>query len=254
MKAMLKILTKLFLALAVAACAAPAWAQQYASVTDPVTGQTKQYHIFSACPDLAYHCVQDNTHQSKLKAFLVESLDMNSELQRFEFVSVKTDTSQYYIRNASTWRYFQNASDKASLLHPVQFVALRSNTAAFTVTPIGQSGQVLISCTEEDGVTRYLCATDSSSIGQTVDVDAVQDSRFAWYIVDANLAPDAIRALPAAAARPVVNVVGRKIIVAGDPDCQLYDMQGRRLNAAEECPAGIYIVRSRGTQTKVLVK
>ena len=238
-----------------AALALPGQAQQYASTTDPVTGEVKQFHIFSACSELDGYCVEDVTRQSSVIPYRVMPLDMQSKLQQFNFVVVKKDTSQYYIRNDSTYRYLKATPNLGSLLHPVQFATIRSDTKAFTVTAIEGTDQVLLGIEGDDGVMRYLSANDSTTMGTPVLADAVKDSRFAWRIVEASIDPTAIRTLRGPAGRPVVRVEGRRILVGGDDSFQLFDLQGRRLNAALPQPPGIYMVHTHGGQSaKVVVR
>lgn len=231
-------------------CSLTLCAQQYASTTD-ANGNKNYWRIYSACEAYKNKCIQDNSTNSTY-TFYVNDYSASNAKQRFEFVSYASDTTKYYIRNASSRNFFFN---NVIVKNPYCFLMVASakyNTTPFTITPIG-GNQVLISFEMTDGTTYYLNAADDNTVGQKVYIEDALNSRYAWYITDAEVDPTGIQDV-LVEDEVQVNVLDKHIIVAGCKDYSIYDVMGRQQPLTGQRATGMYIVKTPGKNFKIWVR
>lgn len=225
-------------------------AQTYPAKDD--NGNKIYYRIFSADPNYTYKCIQDNT-SNLTYTFLVNDYDATSTKQQFELTFNANNPSQYYIRNRSSRNYFHNMFVVKDLYHFIKPTSDKINAALMTITPLGNN-QVTIQMTGSDDLTYYLNAADAVSVNNTVYLENALDSRFAWYILNANINPET--GIEYIRITPEVNVqtINRKIIVTGCDTYKVFDITGREIQSSGYYSPGIYLIHTPGKNFKVLVQ
>ena len=117
-------------------------------------------------------------------------------------------------------------------------------------TPLGD-GQVTMTY-QEGTTTRYMLVGDTERGPEIFEKKGHKDSSRAWLIYPSTAVPSDIHT--ASGTQVSIQAVGRRIVVSGTSNYDVYDIQGRRVDSEAELLPGVYVVEAAGTVKNVLVK
>ncbi|MBP3471912.1 MAG: RICIN domain-containing protein [Paraprevotella sp.] len=115
---------------------------------------------------------------------------------------------------------------------------------------MGQS-QYSIGGEEEDGIVRYLGACVETEMPPVLDGEPVPGSAFAWKFVKAGIST-AIGSV-AQEEEAVVRVENGGIAVDGNVPHRVYTLDGKEVPSRIRLPKGIYLVKTPGHTTKIMI-
>ena len=200
------------------------------------TGATIYYKIFSASPLYEGMCLQDNTRTDTQYPFGLAAHEAGSRQQEWTLVPGTTEGT-YLLKNRATYR-FVAAAAKANAANQLLF------------TPVGD-GQVTMTY-QEGTTTRYMLVGDTERGPEIFEKKGHKDSSRAWLIYPSTAVPSDIHT--ASGTQVSIQAVGRRIVVSGTSNYDVYDIQGRRVDSEAELLPGVYVVEAAGTVKNVLVK
>ena len=129
--------------------------------------------------------------------------------------------------------------------------AAKANAAnQLLFTPVGD-GQVTMTY-QEGTTTRYMLVGDTERSPEIFEKKGHKDSSRAWLIYPSTAVPSDIHT--ASGTQVSIQAVGRRIVVSGTSNYDVYDIQGRRVDSEAELLPGVYVVEAAGTVKNVLVK
>lgn len=199
-------------------------------------GQTIYYKIVSAAPDYYGQklCLQDVSNQVASGKFQYTLTQAEETNKRQDWVLVTADAAKgtYYLRNRMTYRYISLSGEWIGNFMGLTF-STKNTGNAITVTPL-QDKQVTLSYQTTNGL-RYLGATDITRPASQMP-SSMQDTPWAWYIIDADALMTGIDTPEAEQAS------------------QVCDLQGRILPPEAIKRPGIYVIKYPAHTRKVYIR
>lgn len=224
-------------------------AQKYPQTVD---GSTVYYKLLSACPLYAGQelCLEDKSRTDNTYPYRLTALDPTARLQEWVLVSVSKEQETYHLRNRGSYRYISTESTWVGNFKVLGFATRPIESNALTITDLGDD-QVAISYEDTYGK-RYLSATDVSQ-AQADMPTSLKDTQWAWKIYRADDLASGIHEACTPAVR--VWVEGQRIQVSGADTWEVTDVAGIRIPATQPVQRGhVYLVRARGTITKIIAE
>lgn len=228
---------------------ASALAQKYPQTAD---GSTVYYKLLSACPQYAGQelCLEDRSRTDNTYPYHLATLDPTARLQEWVLVSADKEQETYHLRNRSSYRYVSTDCTWVGDFKVLGFATRAIASNALAITDLGDD-QVAISYDDSYGK-RYLSATDVSQAQADMPA-SLKDTQWAWKIYRADDLANGIHEACAPAVR--VWVEGQRIHVSGADTWEVSDVAGMRIPTTQPVqPGHVYIVRARGTITKIIAE
>lgn len=224
-------------------------------------GSAAYYRIMNCHSLYAGRCIEDSilTANKTQWHYIVTAPSKNNARQQWALISASTtDTTAFYIRNRSSYKYL-NADIKINttrlgIFYLPQYTSTRANATVWHFIRLS-NGQYVITATDSYGVDRFLSACDSTKVPTMFrNLAASPDSYFAWHVVDADEDVTGIADAAATSAHIGVGVVNRRIIVSGTENYSIYDIAGRRQPGNRALPKGCYVVVAEGKSYRIIIK
>lgn len=213
------------------------------------TGATIYYKIFSASPLYEGMCLQDNTRTDTQYPFGLAAHEAGSRQQEWTLVPGTTEGT-YLLKNRATYRFVAAAGNWVDAFFATGFAAKANAANQLLFTPVGD-GQVTMTY-QEGTTTRYMLVGDTERGPEIFEKKGHKDSSRAWLIYPSTAVPSDIHT--ASGTQVSIQAVGRRIVVSGTSNYDVYDIQGRRVDSEAELLPGVYVVEAAGTVKNVLVK
>ncbi|MFV0471631.1 MAG: hypothetical protein ACK5L7_06310, partial [Paludibacteraceae bacterium] len=190
--------------------------------------------------------IRDNDGQGDYP-LSVDILEAKSAAQQWKVIK-DTAPGEVYLVNRGTGNYIHTQSVSQGIFNLTQLGATAAGTQ--TLNYIGQ-GQYTISGVEQDDTMRYLHLSSINETPQEYTFKNALNSPFAWYFRKAD--DDMLNtSIPTTA--PVKIIVRERRVIVETDNYTLRDISGNTLRKNTVLPAGIYLVTTKGTTTKVIVK
>lgn len=247
MPSALRAWLRLALALTVLAAPATARAQDYPQKDSD--GATIYYKIFSASPQYEGLCLQDDSRTETTYPFGLATHEAGNKWQEWSLIP-GTEEGTYQLKNRASYRFVAASGNWVDAFFAQGFSAKANKANQLLLTPLGD-GQVTMTY-QEGTTTRYLLVGDTDRGPEIFDKKGHKDTSRAWLIYPAGSVPSDIAT--AQGTQVSILAVGRRIVVSGTNNYDVYDIQGRRVESEGELLPGVYVVEAAGTVRNVLIK
>ena len=247
----MKNLYKIILLLVFCAVSGKAFSQTYQE--KDANGEKVYYILMSAAPQYVQKCLEDNIRNAQYSnySFLINDSSNTNLYQQWQLIPATI--SGYYIKNRRSLRYMKidDTNWVGRYLCP-SYVGTKYGASIFDFISIGNN-QVIIRYTDSGGDLRYLNAVDSTSDEiNVVNLSEIQNTVNAWTVLNGDGTPTGIKPLTTNE-NISITVKNHKIVVIGCDKYNIFDLQGRLVNAREYIISGTYIIVVKGKPYKVMV-
>ncbi|MCC8145721.1 MAG: hypothetical protein LIO93_04625 [Bacteroidales bacterium] len=214
------------------------------------------YYISSAHPDYKDKGIKDAATESfPYVNFTLETIEESNEYQQWKVVkkSNAANEEKVHLINKVTKNLIQAKSVTNEFYKYTQATTDLSSDKGWT-TKYLQRGQFEISGEEEDGVYRYLNASNSEKkYPDFYDENESLNSTFAWFFKKVE---GYWTSTPVIDGENIFKVYSRNryVIVEGSDNYTIHTIEGIKVNKEKQLPPGIYLVTVEGKTTKLLVK
>lgn len=210
------------------------------------------YHLASAGPTFKGQSITERDADDELPATLTLTDAADGDLTA-QWRAVKAGDGVRFVNRASG-RVLQSDPDPYGLFNLLQTGTLVATGNTWTATYLGDGQYAFSAAAADDNIERYMGTAASTAAELTApDENKLTNSDYAWTLTKVETVATGI-----ADATPddgiSVSVNGRRIVVSGTADYQIYALSGRRVGTSAALAPGIYIVRAAGTAHKVIVK